>query len=1074
MIDSNELERILTEAGELRAFRARKYVKEKRVNIKSIDENLDKSHTIFANVTGSYDNKYNVLIDELNGKVINCSCDCMDESKLCKHILATIYEVYNKYNDLIKLDSNTFKYKEFTQLINYFSKEGEIPTNTYLSDDVQIVPVIKKEMYDRFSVSFKIGVNQLYKIKNIVEFCEAVENEATYLYGKKLEFVHKRSAFCKSTLPLLDFIIKYGNIIKYTNNNLSSYYYGAKLTEGKIYLNGEAWDELFDILNGKEVEVDGALVIFEDDLESFKFEIQEINENECKLINKLKVDYYIEGKEYLYATNSEKFERCMKNSTYAKDILDVFASNTTNEIVFSKNELPDFFTLILPKAKELISLDKVSRECIEKYKPGELGVKIFLDIDKNRNVICDVKFCYGDTEFNPFGQVSSDVARNKISEESVKKCFQDTGFKINSTTNELYMDDDEKIYNFLTVGINYYMDKFEVLVTDNFKTIEIKQPRIGTIGVKIENNLLNVNFSDMDFELDEIKEIMQNYKLKKKYHRLKNGAFISLEDNADIKFIDDLFTGTDIELKNIGKDEIKMPIHRSLYLNKLLEGNKNKNIIKDANFKKVVGEITDLTDVENIDVPDKLKNILRFYQVNGYKWLKTLDSYGFGGILADDMGLGKTLQVISVLLNYKENNGEKTSIVVCPSSLVLNWDREIKKFAPTLNILIVSGNAIERKEKICTYKDYDAIITSYDSLKRDIEEYESINADFKYVIADEAQYIKNGNTQNAKSLKSLKSDIRFALTGTPIENSLAELWSIFDYIMPGYLFTYNKFKKNYEIPIIKEDNTNYMEKLKMLIEPFILRRNKKEVLTELPEKTVTLLYNDMEENQKKIYLNYLMQTKKELMKDISEVGFEKSKIKILALLTRLRQICCHPSLFIDNYYGESGKLEQCMEIINEAVSGGHKILLFSSYTSMFDIIESKLQKDGIRYYKLTGKTKVDERIKLVEEFNKNPDIKVFLISLKAGGTGLNLTGADVVIHYDPWWNIAAENQATDRAYRIGQKNNVQVYKLITKDSIEEKIQELQEKKSKLIDNVLSTEETFINQLSKEDILALFD
>lgn len=1074
MIDSKEIERLLADAGELRAFRARKYVKEKRISINSIEENEDGSHTIEAKVSGSYDNKYDVTIYEENGKIIYYSCNCMDEARLCKHVLATIYEVYNKYNDLIRLDGNTFKYKEFTQLINYFSKDEEISANTYLNDDVQIIPVIKKEVYNGFSVSFKIGVTQLYKIRNIIEFCDAIENESLYLYGKKLEFVHKRSAFCKDTLPLLDFIIKYGNVIKYANNNLSSYYYGAKLNEGKIFLNGEAWDELFNILNGKEIEVDGALVVFEDDLESFKFEVEELNENECKLINKMKVDYYIEGKEYLYATNADKFERCIRNSTYAKDILDVFEANATNEIIFSKNELPDFFSLILPKAKELISLDKVSSECIEKYKPGELGVKLFLDIDKNRNVVCDVKFCYGDVEFNPFEQVSEDIARNKISEETVKKCFQETGFKINDTTYELYMDDDENIYNFLTVGINYYMDKFEVLVTDNFKTIEIKQPRIGTIGVKIENNLLNVNFSDVDFELSEIKEIMQNYKLKKKYHRLKNGAFISLEDNTDIKFIDDLFTGTDIDFKNISKNEIKMPIHRSLYLNKLLEGNKNKNIIKDTNFKKVVGEITNLTDVENIDVPDRLKYILRFYQVNGYKWLKTLDTYGFGGVLADDMGLGKTLQVISVLLNYKENKGEKTSIVVCPSSLVLNWDREIKKFAPVLNILIISGNAIERKEKISTYKNYDAIITSYDSLKRDIDEYNNIEAEFKYVIADEAQYIKNGNTQNAKSLKSLKSDIRFALTGTPIENSLAELWSIFDYIMPGYLFTYNKFKKNYEIPIIKEENTDYMEKLKMLIEPFILRRNKKDVLTELPEKTVTLLYNDMEENQKKIYLNYLMQTKKELMKDISETGFEKSKIKILALLTRLRQICCHPSLFIDNYYGESGKLEQCMEIINEAIDGGHKILLFSSYTSMFDIIESKLQSDDIKYYKLTGKTKVDERIKLVEEFNKNSEIKVFLISLKAGGTGLNLTGADVVIHYDPWWNIAAENQATDRAYRIGQKNNVQVYKLITKDSIEEKIQELQEKKSKLIDEVLSTEETFINQLSKEDILALFD
>lgn len=1073
MIDKEEIEEITAQGGELRAFRARKYVREKRVNINDIVEYIDGSHIIFAKVEGMSRSGYDVMVTENNGKIIDARCDCMDTSNICKHILATVYEVYNKYNDLLKVDKDTFKYKEFTQLINCFSKEEENFNNTYFDNAVQIVPIIKREVYNKFSVSFKLGVTQLYKIKNIVEFCDAIENESNYAYGKKLEFIHKKSAFFSESLPILDFIMKYGSVIRYTNNNLS-HYYGPILNEGKIFLENEAWDELFEILEGKEVELDGLPTAFEDDLESFKFEIQEVSDTECKIVNKVNFGYYIEGKKYLYVLNDGKFQRCIKNSISAKNILNVFSSNEKDEIIFNKKELADFFTLVLPKAKELISMDKLSKECLEKYKPGELGVKLFLDIDKNKNVICGVKFCYGDIEFNPFDEVSDEIIRNKISEESVKKHFEESGFVVNETEKELYMYDNEKIYDFLTVGIKYYMDKFEVLVTDNFKTIEIRQPRIGTIGVKIENNLLNVNLSDIDFELSEIKEIMQNYKLKKKYHRLKNGAYISLENNADIEFMDDLFTGADIDFKNIDKTGIKLPVHRSLYLNKLLEGNKNKNITKDANFKKVVGEITDLTETDNINVPDKLKDILRFYQVNGYKWLKTLDSYGFGGVLADDMGLGKTLQIISVLLNYKENNGEKTSIVVCPSSLVLNWNKEIEKFAPMLKVLIVSGNAVERKEKINTFREFDVVITSYDSLKRDIDKYEEINADFKYVVADEAQYIKNGNTQNAKSLKSLKADIRFALTGTPIENSLAELWSIFDYIMPGYLFSYNKFKKNYEIPIIKEGNTTYMEKLKMLIEPFILRRNKKEVLTELPEKTVTLLYNDMEENQKKIYLNYLIQTKKELTKDIENAGFEKSKIKILALLTRLRQICCHPSLFIDNYYGESGKLEQCMEIINEAVDGNHKILLFSTYSSMFDIIEEKLNKDGIKYFKLTGKTKVDERIKLVEEFNNNPEIKVFLISLKAGGTGLNLTGADVVIHYDPWWNIAAENQATDRAYRIGQKNNVQVYKLITKDSIEEKIQELQEKKSKLIDDVLSTEETFINKLSKEDILALFD
>ena len=292
--------------------------------------------------------------------------------------------------------------------------------------------------------------------------------------------------------------------------------------------------------------------------------------------------------------------------------------------------------------------------------------------------------------------------------------------------------------------------------------------------------------------------------------------------------------------------------------------------------------------------------------------------------------------------------------------------------------------------------------------------------------------------------------------------------------MPGYLFTYRKFKNMYETPIVRESNESVVGKLKMLIEPFILRRSKKEVLTELPDKTVTVLNNEMGEEQRKIYINYLLQVKQDISEKIKYSGYEKNKMQILAALTRLRQICCHPSLFINGYNEGSSKLEQCMEIIQEGTNAGHKILLFSGYTSMFDFIEKELKKRNIRYFKLTGATKVEDRIKLVDEFNNNSDIKVFLISLKAGGTGLNLTGADMVIHYDPWWNISTENQATDRAYRIGQKNNVQVYKLITKNSIEEKIYELQEKKEELANNMLDTKTTFVNKLSQEEIMKLFE
>ena len=430
--------------------------------------------------------------------------------------------------------------------------------------------------------------------------------------------------------------------------------------------------------------------------------------------------------------------------------------------------------------------------------------------------------------------------------------------------------------------------------------------------------------------------------------------------------------------------------------------------------------------------------------------------------------------MLSVIVDYAKKEGRKASLVVSPSSLTLNWQNEARKFTNELKTMVIRGTLAERKRLIEEIDNYDLIITSYDLLKRDIELYKERKYTFKYIIADEAQYLKNSNTKNAKAIKEIKAETRYALTGTPIENSLAELWSIFDFIMPGYLFTYRKFKNIYETPIVKEDDEQAMAKLKMLIEPFVLRRNKKEVLTELPEKTVTVLNNEMNEEQQNLYLTYLARAKQEIAEKVEIDGFENSQMQILAALTRLRQICCHPSLFVEGYNEGSSKLEQCIEIIEEAINGGHKILLFSGYTSMFEIIEKELKKHNIKYFKLTGATKVDERMKMVDEFNENSNIKLFLISLKAGGTGLNLTGADMVIHYDPWWNISTENQATDRAYRIGQKNNVQVYKLITKNSIEEKIYELQEKKAKLADSMLDTNTKFINRFSREEIMKLFE
>ena len=986
---------------------------------------------------------------------------------------------------------NLESYRSFKQVLNEFYKDEleksdrNIAVENLDYNNIKIIPkLFYDKVYNTLNVEFKLGKDNFYKIKNLKEFYNRVINNESFIYSNKLEFVHNVENFDKNSQKILSFIIKYAKIINYVNNteNTNFRYYGKKLSESSILLDEEGLDELFEILKGRKIEIEKDANVKKVTLipsnPNIEFYLNKNAKNELELTHNLENYNYIiiDGKKYTYIIMDEFIYRAkknIKNTTFK--LLEIYKKNYIDEIKFNTRQLPDFFALIEPKIKDNLVIN-IDKEEIKEYIPEELGIKIFLDYNESNYITAELKFCYGDTEFNPIDENKNlKIARNAIKETECLNQLRKTGFMLDGQNKRFILVSDEAIYNFLTEDIELYMQKFEVMVTDNFKSKKIKEPKIGNIGVKIENNLLVINLENINYDKNEIKEILQRYALKKKYYRLKDGSFIDLESNENIEFLNNLESGLGISYEDIENGTISLPIYRSMYMEKILNNLDKSKIKKEESYVDFIKDTSKEKENTTLTLPKSLKGDLREYQKNGFQWLQMLEKYELGGILADDMGLGKTIQVITLILKYKEEQKEKLpSIVIAPSSLTLNWKNEIQKFAPTLETIVINGSLEQRKKKIKDIKKYDLIITSYDLLKRDLELYEKEDIIFKYAIADEAQYIKNSNTQNAKALKSIKAETRYALTGTPIENSLAELWSIFDYIMPGYLFKYKKFKQLYEVPIVKDNDMYSMKKLKMLIEPFILRRTKKEVLTELPEKTITILNNEMEDEQQKIYLSYLAKAKQEAMQEIEINGVEKSHIKILALLTRLRQICCHPSLFLEDYNQDSSKLKQCIEIIKDGIEAGHKILLFSGYTSMFDIIEKELLKEDINYYKLTGKTNVNERVELVEDFNQNENVKVFLISLKAGGTGLNLTGADMVIHYDPWWNISAENQATDRAYRIGQKNNVQVYKLITKNSIEEKIYELQEKKSKLIDNVLNTETTFINKLSKDEIIRLFE
>ena len=527
-----------------------------------------------------------------------------------------------------------------------------------------------------------------------------------------------------------------------------------------------------------------------------------------------------------------------------------------------------------------------------------------------------------------------------------------------------------------------------------------------------------------------------------------------------------MLDGLGLTKAQMAEDVMRIPGYRAFYLDSILEARRGMTVYRDRMFKAVVRGMKALED-SDFEVPETLNGELREYQKLGFKWMKTLDLSGFGGILADDMGLGKTVQVIALLLDEQKSGGGQPSLIVCPASLVYNWENEIRKFGPSLKSLLVTGGAAERKAALKQAGEYDVVITSYDLLRRDLELYGGL--EFRYEIIDEAQYIKNAGTLSAKAVKAVKARSRFALTGTPIENRLGELWSIFDYLMPGFLFAYQKFRREYEVPAARDGDREALSRLHRLTGPFILRRLKGEVLKELPEKLETVIYSRAEGAQRELYNANAALLKEKL----EEGGFEREKFQVLADLTRLRQICCHPSLCYSHYKEGSAKLETCVDLIRDGVGGGHRILLFSQFTSMLDLLGERLAKEKIPFYRLTGETPKEERVRLAGLFGQD-EVSVFLISLKAGGTGLNLTAADMVIHYDPWWNMAAQNQATDRAYRIGQEKKVTVFKLIMKDTVEENILRLQEMKQSLAEGVIAPGTIELASLTGRDVLRLLE
>ena len=584
-----------------------------------------------------------------------------------------------------------------------------------------------------------------------------------------------------------------------------------------------------------------------------------------------------------------------------------------------------------------------------------------------------------------------------------------------------------------------YIDQ-NITINPNI-TLDISQSRNGYMSMK-----LNIEGVDSN----EYRELFSSYKNNNRLYRMKNGAYLDLKDNdleQAFKLIDILNIYNDF-------DNMKIPNNKAIYLEKLIE-DEDLSFVNGSKYVSNVVKKFDKVKSKNYEIPKDLNATLRDYQVSGFEFFKTLSDYQFGGILADEMGLGKTIQTIAFLLSNKD----KKSIVITPTALIYNWKNELEKFAPTLKVGLLHAAKSEREKILDNIDNYDVILTTYTTYKNDIDKYKNIN--FDYCIIDEAQNIKNPDAIITKAIKNVNAKVKFALTGTPIENNLMELWSIFDFIMPGYLYNKSKFKS-----IFVNNDKNIIE-LKNLIKPFILRRTKKEVITELPDKIEQKIIIDLEKEHKRAYKGYVNLITRKIKEN------NQDNITVFSYLTKLRQLCLSPELMVKNYQGKNSKLDVLINIIND--SSDEKILVFSQFTKVLEVIGKRLNEENISYSYLDGKTSAKDRVKLVEEFNTNNN-KVFLISLKAGGTGLNLTSANIVVHFDPWWNPAVEDQASDRAHRIGQKNVVNVIKLIAKGTAEERVINLQETKKELIEDVINgnlDNSSTLKNLSKDDIIDLF-
>ena len=1037
--------------------------------------------------------------------------------ELCKHEAAVLLylEDYLKNNNPGDGSNSEGLYLMNTLLSRHPKAEG---TDKEIARvELRLEPVMNIKEDRRCTASFKVGNKRLYVIKNLSDFMEHMRKGDVMKFGKNTEFQMGRAYIEQGSLPFLDYISDALEEDLQLRRHLEADKAPGAIT-GEIPLYGNNLDRFYDLVQERgSVEYSkktygykkekGVLDTREQDyhpsvtispfMQEKQFEGITLSGSFPDFLNGQKYAYYIEGNYF----NRFPLETIKK----LEPVLRAYNRYTDSlNLKIGRKHLTDFYRKFLPSIQEAVHIVETEPDLVNRYLNPDPVFMVYLDIDEGR-MICRLDAAYGNKIHRLIEEIVTEQMipnyRDLDKEDEILQLLDrylpHTSLDLMALFSE---PDEENTFLFLKDGLPRLMDLAEVHMTDRFRRLGIRRNVHFNIGVSAQSNLLDLDISAEGYSSEELMEILKAYKRKARYVKLKNGDFLHIDENESVAVLSELMESLNLTPKQFVKGKMHIPAYRALYLDKMMERSQFIEADRTKTFRRLIREI-DTASNADYDLPASLEGVLRNYQKEGYQWLRTLDHLYFGGILADEMGLGKTLQVIAVLLAVKEERGTVTalkeesglvpalkeekgqvpstkeeqemavcSLIVCPASLVYNWKEELRRFAPDLSTEVIAGTKSMRRGIIGSCDNYDVVITSYDLLKRDIDEYEG--KQFRFMVLDEAQYIKNQGTAAARSVKLVLAQTRFALTGTPIENRLSDLWSIFDYLMPGFLYDYGTFRRVYEMPIVKNADKDLSERVSRMVAPFILRRKKKDVLKDLPDKLEEIRYAAMEKTQQKLYDAQVIKLRKSLKKQ-NDDEFRRNRIQVLSELTRLRQLCCDPSLYYEDYDGGSAKREACMDLVDSIIQGEHKALIFSQFTSMLELLEKDLNESGVPYYKITGATPKEKRIEMVKAFNRN-EIPVFLISLKAGGTGLNLTGADVVIHYDPWWNLAVQNQATDRAHRIGQTQIVTVYKLIIKGSIEEKIVEMQETKKQLADDILNSENVASTSISREDLLALLE